>query len=180
MNHRTPTLWIALFLVGQPVIPCDGAENPEVAVKSALVLSFARFSEWPEAAKGAARTLVIGVMGSPELAAAMGRLAAQKSTGRPLQIRTVKTPAEGLACQVLFLGQLPKALLQETVAAAKGYPVLTISEHDQALQLGAVIQLVEIDGRILFEVSLNAMRDSRLTISAKLLKLAKAARGKGR
>ena len=178
--------WRRLGLFALLLVEATGREAhstvlPEEELKAAIVLSFARFGEWPREETAAAEPVIIGVLHSPEMAAALSRLAAGKTSGgRPIAVRALDNVAEAQACHLVLIGHIRGQAVREALAALRPHPVLTIGENAETLDLGGVIHLFEQDGRPSFEVSLDALARTRLAISAKLLRLGHAVRGKGR
>jgi hypothetical protein len=140
----------------------------ESDLRAALVIGFARFTEWPVTRDG---PLVIGVVGSPEMTTALERVANQKLVnGRAVVIRQWKPGSPVAGCQILYFGRLPAAHLGEALAEVRG-PVLTMGEEARFLSAGGAVYLFEEDGRMSFEVNLRALQLANVNISSKLLRL---------
>lgn len=156
----------AMALLGQ-------TNRPEEELRAALILGFARFSEWPAATAGAPKDnpMVIGVVQQPGISAALERAVAGKTVnGRPVVVRTVKAGGPTAGCHILYFGRMPAARLAEVLRDAPA-AALTVGEDDHFLATGGAVHLFEEDGRISFEVSLKAMQTAGVTISSKLLRL---------
>jgi hypothetical protein len=80
-------------------------------------------------------------------------------------------PITGL--HVLFIGRAEGGRLAEILAAAKGQPLLTVTESAQALELGSVINFVIVDDKVRFDVALVPADLGSLKISARLLSVAR-------
>jgi hypothetical protein len=77
---------------------------------------------------------------------------------------------EGL--HVLFAPGAEGARLRQLARNAQARSILLITEADGALELGSVINLVPVDRRVGFEISLDSAEKSRLKLSARLLSVA--------
>lgn len=146
-------------------LAAPGAGLDEDAFKAALVVSFARYTEWP-----ASEThLHVCVAGRPALTPIVERVAAGKSAaGRALLVRGVKSPADAKDCHLLFLtGNAAETFLP----ALKAATVLTIGDDGRFLSRGGHIGLFQEEGRFSFEANIDEIRRLGLSISSKLLRL---------
>ena len=78
---------------------------------------------------------------------------------------------------VLFVGRAETARIARLSHAAQQQSILIISEADGALESGSVINLLLSDGRVRFEIALDAAEKSRIKLSSRLLALAVNVRG---
>lgn len=154
----------------------------EYQVKAAYLCKFGNYVEWPgAAAPGADQKFEIGVVAGDAVVdelveAAKGQLVA----GRPISVRRL-APGETLAGPgVVFVARAHGARLAETLAAVKGRPVLTVTESDAdaAAASGSMINFVVVDDKVRFDIELAAVERSPLKLSARLLGVARAVKGK--
>jgi hypothetical protein len=135
-----------------------------------------KFVEWPEdATVGARGKWVIGIAGSTPVTYELVRSVAGKTIlGRELKIDTVVS-AEGMrACNVLFISASEKKRLSSILAALRGSSVLTVSDMDNFVESGGMVQFVMADDRVRMRIDVATASSARLKISAKLLALASA------
>jgi hypothetical protein len=159
-------LLAALSLAGAAEAQVGGQQ--EDGLRAALVLGFARFTEWPVLREG---PIVIGVVGRPSMAAALEQAAAGKMVnGRAVTVKLLRQPLQLTGCHIVYFGRLPGPKLAEALAAPRE-AVLTIGEEDKFLPAGGAVYLFEEDGRMSFEVSLAALQSANVVISSKLLRL---------
>lgn len=156
------------------VLPMEGAQGgiaplqQEVDLRAALVIGFARFTEWPVSREG---PLVIGVVGSPGMAAALERVSVGKMVnGRSIVVRQSKQFEAAAGCHILYFGRLSAPRFPEAMTKTHA-PVLTIGEEARFLAAGGAVYLFEEDGRMSFEVNLAALQLANVSISSKLLRL---------
>lgn len=156
--------WFPLPAGGIPLIQED-------ELGAALLLSFMRFTEWPPVTPSDSR-LLIGVFAQEGLRDALMKLSANKSVrGRPIEVRGVRHPMDIKQCDVVHFGSLQGKALAGLLAPAQGQPKLTFGESDRFLWEGGMIRLFAEDGRLSFEVQLEALAESGLTIRSQLLRL---------
>ena len=146
----------------------------ERQVKAAYLHKFASYIEWPEGSfAGAESGLVIGVVGADALSEELERLVAGRSiNGHPIVVRRIRRGDSISGIHILFLGRMDKPALLEFLGAAKGMPMLTVSESDEAHALGSMINFRLAEERMRFEVALKPVGQSRLKISARMLAVA--------
>lgn len=140
----------------------------EDGLRAALVLGFAHFTEWPATKDG---PIVIGVAGRPAMAAALEQAAAGKSVnGRAVLIKMLRPPFQLTGCHIVYFGRLPAPRLAEALTST-GEAVLTIGEEDRFLAAGGAVYFFVEDGRMSFEVRMDALQSAKVVISSKLLRL---------
>jgi hypothetical protein len=168
---RVVAVWAAALLVA--VYATAGAQErvPADSVKAAFIYHFAGYVQWP-ATLAPGEPLVIGVIGADAIEAELRRIApARKVQDRPLQIVHVE-PGTGLeGVHVLYIGRRENPRLARILAAASEYQVLTVSDADDGLEQGSIINFVTTD-RVQFEVSLAAAERAGLRLSSRLLAVA--------
>lgn len=143
---------------------------PEYALKAAFIYNFAAFTDWPP---GTGNILNLCVVGKNPFGQSLSRL--EGKTIGDMRV-TIRLPAEGeslRSCQILFISAAEQANIARLLEEIKGAPVLTVAEGPGLVQQGVVIALFMEQRRITFEVNLEAARRARLSISSKLLRLAK-------
>jgi hypothetical protein len=147
----------------------------EAQIKAAFLYKFGDFVQWPPASFGRADApFAIGVMGAEDVAAALEQLVASRTVqGRPVVVRRVR-PGESLArLHMLFVGQADAPHLAETLAAAKGQALLTVTDSDNAISQGSMINFVAEGQRVRFDIALASAEHGQLKISSRLLAVAR-------
>jgi YfiR/HmsC-like len=178
MKPRLPKIILLGFLYGLLLAgsAAQAQSGPsEYQVKAAFLYNFAKFVKWPDAAFAETNApLVIGILGEDPFGANL-ELAIQGKNinGHPLSIRKLESSAEMKSCQVIFVCRKPKHNLLATVAKLKNASVLTVSETDHFIEAGGMINFVVEDTKVRFEINDSAASHAGLTISSKLLSLAK-------
>jgi hypothetical protein len=160
---------------GADVSHAADAPSLESQVKSAFILNFVQFVDWPDGTfKAADDPIVIDVLGADALHSSLAAAAQGKTVkGRKLIVRAyVPAPPGGAATgHVLVTG--PDVHPADILKALGPCPVLTIGDHDNFTDAGGVIRFYLEDRKVRFEINLAAAGRARLQISAKLLKLAR-------
>jgi hypothetical protein len=152
--------------------------SPEYLIKAAYLYNFAMFIEWPpDAFSTRTSPFVIGILGADRFDRALERTVAGKRIDRrPIVVRRVDTPQELRRCHIVFVSSSDASRSADVLGRLDGLPILVVGETaDFARRGGSLAFLIE-ENRVRFEVNLDAARRAKLTISAKLLTLAKTVR----
>jgi hypothetical protein len=156
----------------------DSSDSSEYLIKAGFIFNFAKFVEWPTAAFAQPDSpIVIGILGTDPFGTIIDQIVQDKKIGaRGFVVKRLKWGVdfkELKECKILFVGASEKAHLDELVQIVKGLPILTVGEAPGFAERGGVIRFVLEDNRVRFEVNVEAARQADLTISSRLLTLAR-------
>lgn len=156
---------VAVLVAGLSLLP---AATPEEMVKSAAVLSFLRYSEWP---KSLETSITVGVMGRPSFFQVLhGDLDGKSVNGRTVRVVELKPNADLRCCQLIYFGSLKSAETKQLLLNTPAH-ALTVGESERFLDYGGAINLFIVDDRIGFEASLDTLDRCGVSISSNLLRL---------
>ncbi len=172
---------IGAAVVGAAVVPVGAAHTAEsyseAAVKAAYLYRFAGYVDWPDEASSSG-PFIIAVLGSPAVARELkGLLPNHYVNSRPAQVREVTGVRDLGRPQILFVGAGYADALRAIMPAVGREPMLLVTDEDDGLNQGSVLNFVTVDRRVRFEVSLTAADRLRLKISSELLAVAVRVRG---
>jgi len=141
------------------------------AVKAAFLYRFASYVEWPaDAPQG---PLIVGVSGSEGVAKQLDELLPRMSAhGRTAQVRRVTREADLEGVHILYVGSESMKRTRALRTAALARPILIVTETEQGLDSGGVINFVDAERNVRFEISLLAADRARLRIDSALLSVA--------
>lgn len=181
MRRLLSILLPCLLLVAAQALAADGsAADIENQVKASYLYKFATYVDWPggdSVAPGA--PITIGVIGADSLGEELKKLSVKYAVkNRPVQVRMLKAGATLDGLQMLFVGQRADTRAQPMFDSVSGQAVLTITESAGMLAAGSIINLVLVDDRVRFEVSLSHAKANGLKISSRLLDVAYKIEGK--
>jgi hypothetical protein len=151
-----------------------GAASPlERRVKAAFLYKFLGYAEFPPGAfLDGASPVTIGVVGADELAAELARAVAGRTVNnRPVQVRVIRDTEVQLPLHLLFVGGADTARVARTVRQASG-AMLVVTECEDGLRQGSVINFRIVDERVRFDVSLDAAERNGIKLSSRLLTVA--------
>lgn len=160
---------------GQPVDP------GERALKAAFLYNFTKFVEWPAPALGAAAApfRVCVFVDPPFRREIEGMLAEETVAGRPLRVVTPDAAAVK-SCHILYFGARETERAAELLPLVRDAPVLTVGEGPRFLEQGGAVSFFVDDNRVRFDVNKGAVDRARLSVSSKMLRVARQVRGGGR
>lgn len=155
-------------------------EYHEYQVKAVWMLNFTRFVEWPSDAFATKDSpCVIGILGKSPFGSELEAAFAGKTTkGRPIQMTGVLRETEAARCHVLFVPAGERRTWNEVRTKLTRAPLLVISEAEDSLDQGSIINFIMRDGSVAFEINLKNAQNSRLKFDANLLKIAAKVKGK--
>jgi hypothetical protein len=142
------------------------------AVKAAYLYRFAQYVEWPQPLPpdGA---FVIGVSGAEDVAVHLERLQPGLAVnGRPVKVVRVTSVEDLDGVHLLFVGDSAFKRTRSLRARAIEKPILLVTEHESGLDGGAIINFIEVNRNLRFEISLNAADRSGLKVNSALLSVA--------
>jgi len=174
----------ALLLALAVLLPLPAAAQDEAAavlerrIKAALLYRFINYVDWPAAAFPQPNSpFTIAILGADALAAELAEFAAGRTAlGRPLVVRSLKPTESPADAQLVFVGAPETAQLGRIARGAPAH-ALIVSETDDALRQGGIINFKVVNGQVRFDVSLDAARKRSLRFSSRLLSAAHIVHG---
>jgi len=156
----------------------DEAPQPEYGIKAAFLYKFLSYVEWrPGTFEQVASPIVIGVMSADDIADALRTLTAGRKAGdRPIEIRRLQLTDSLDDVHVLFVGRADASRMARVAPAARTKGILLVTDFEGALDHGSTINLLVVQNRVRFEVSLEAAEKSGLKLSSRMLGVALSVR----
>ena len=167
---RIGSVTAAFVALALSLTPVTGGAQGALDAKAELLLNIARFVEWPESKD----QLTFAVLGDDDLAAVVASTLSTKTLpGRKLYVRCIRRPEDARDCQVLFIAPSEADRIPQVVQALEGHSVLTVADTPGFTSAGGMVDFVQENERVRFEINLGTAEKARLKISAKLLALAR-------
>jgi hypothetical protein len=91
---------------------------------------------------------------------------------RPFVIKEFKSMDEAVHCHILFVTASMKDSLPSVIDNLHNASTLTVSDTDQFIKAGGMINFVIEDNKVRFQINDKAAKKAGLKISSKLLSLA--------
>lgn len=158
---------LVLLLLGLTLPPANADASDEASVRTALIFNLLKFAKWPDALPDDATLHLCTIDTSPALVSAL-RLLEQRSIGaHALQTKSVSS--KGLdSCEIIVSDA---AQTPYSIAQISERNVLTIGEAG-FIDQGGMIGITVVDRRVRFEINLEAMKRSGISLPSQVLQLA--------
>jgi hypothetical protein len=154
----------------------ETAVSREQRIKAAYLFQFGRYVEWPaKAFPDAKAPFVIGVLDGDPIVADLNQIAqTKKIQDRTIQIRRFSSVANIKPCHILFLPDTVKLEDQkEVLRRLSGTGTLTVGDSSGFLGMGGVVRFFMEENNIRVQIARKAAEREGLTISSKLLQVAR-------
>ncbi len=168
-----PLLALAILCLLPARVLAQSSQS-EYAVKGAFLYNFAKFVQWPSNAFAEPSSpVVIGIFGhDPSGGEIEATIGSKMLDGRKVVVRVVSTIREAAGVQILFVPASSMGRVGE-LAQLKNAPTLVVGETENFAHRYGDVGFIPDGARLAFEINASAAKTSGLTISSKLLRLAK-------
>jgi hypothetical protein len=167
-------LGLCIVLANGMSTKMQSQEIEEYQLKAAFLFNFTKFISWPRA--DVSSKLTVCTVSVKDVAEALEAVTKGKSVdGRQVVVQELRYPAPLETCQLLFIGAQAKKT-EEILLEARKLHIVTVGEDDKFLRRGGMINFVQEDGKLRFEINTDAAGRAGINISSKLLSLAKIVR----
>ena len=166
---HTACLLLLLLMAG----PAFAQKASEYQVKAAFLFNFSKFFEWPAETLGqAGDPFVIGVLGTDPFGSSLKEtIAGEKVMDHPMIVKRFNNAEEVDRCHILYINVPGKT--SEVLNALRGKSILTVSDDNEFTRNGGVIKFFTENEMIHFEINIHAAKEVNLSVSSKLLRIAK-------
>jgi hypothetical protein len=171
---------VILALVSLILLPIAHAAEEEIPleyrVKAAFIYHFTQFVEWPDNSRLENGSVTrIGILGDELMAdAIMNAIEGKKVRGRRLDLVRFSSVESLEACHILFIDSSSSVEeLDIILDKLRGYPVMTVGDSPGFAGRGGIVNFYKAGSKIRFEINPRAARRAGLTVSSKMLNLAR-------
>lgn len=154
-----------------PAAACAQAAA-EYAAKAAFIYNVALFSNFPNGNNGLIRLCILGRDPFGDI---LRKLEGKRLGEATMTIAYPDTRAEALKqCQIVFISASEADNIAMLADAGRQAGVMTVADLQGAARKGIMLELRVEDQRIAFEFNAEAARAASITLSSKVLRLARA------
>jgi hypothetical protein len=172
----------ALLSLASP-IPTRAQVSPSVEyqVKAAFLLNFAKFVEWPsDTFQSEKAPIILCVFRHDPFGSTLDEIIRGKTiNNREVAARRINELQDLKACQMVFVSTGEDQRLSEVLNSLRGASALVVGEGEDFAEHGGGIQFFLEDNKLRFAVNLDAVQKARLSVSSKLLALARIVHDQG-
>lgn len=171
-------LGVCLVLAGGHLPRAQASPSTEYQVKAAFLLNFAKFVEWPaEAFQSEEIPISLCVFRHDPFGSILDEIIKGKTIHNRKVLAQRITEPQGLKlCHLVFVSSREAKLLPSVLNSLRGASALVVGESDNFAAEGGGFQLYLEDNTVHFRANVDALQRARLTVSSKLLALAKIVR----
>jgi hypothetical protein len=149
----------------------DGTRENDI--KAVYLYNFAKYVSWPAAIPDG-DTFKICVLADAAFMKSLDAILSGEVVDGHRVIRAVPdSVSETRSCRILFVAKSESERAQRLVDAVRANPVLAVGDASDFLTRGGAIAFVRDGDRLRFDVNMEEARRSRLTISSRLLRVAR-------
>lgn len=162
-----------LFLTCTFLILCSVGFAQKEKYQSLFIYNFTKYIKWPDSYH--ADKFVIGVIGNSEVLESLNAMADSKKktgTGQTLEVKKYGSIGEIGDCNILFVSENVVGNLGQIDSQTSSKPILIVSDSPGMANKGSVINFVEQEGKIKFELNESQAVKRQLVVSGSLTSLA--------
>jgi len=177
--RRTSAIVLLVGLTAwRPLAANNAPRSPEYLIKAAYLYNFAMFVDWPSRAfPSPGSPIVVGIVGRDPFGWALDQTVENKRISkRPITIERLQPHEDLTHCQILFIDQSEGARVAELAQRLHDRPILIVDDAVDGGRRGGTIDFIVDDNRVGFAINRDMARRAGLTISSKMLGLARAVR----
>jgi hypothetical protein len=174
-------LAVLALLIGSPSRAESESPLTQYQVEAAFLYHFTKYVTWPPRAfSSPADPILIGVLGDDPFGDELTQTVAREKPvqGRPVRIVRGRSVADVARCHVLFISASEQTRLAQDIAALQraNSAALIVGESENFLHDGGAVRFVIEQNKVRFEINAHNAERAGLTISSRLLSLARNAR----
>jgi hypothetical protein len=158
---------LALVIVISSVNVAQAEIDNSPAIKTGFLYNFFKFIEWPNPGD----SYRLCATSNTGLESFLITLDAKLVNNKPIKVFTNVENQALKNCDLVFIGPNENAV--EINAILRGLPIVTVSDNQDFIEQGGMIELLEIENRLAFELNMDTAKTAGIHISAQMLKLAK-------
>ena len=176
--HRSRLLTILVVLVCLVTCFTGNAEAQDVyedQIKSVFLFNLTHFVTWPFPDDQRPSTFNIGVYGNASFQKVLAQtVESETKDGHQLKVTSVRDLTKITnECRIVFIAKEVGSDWERIHKKIKGLPILTVSDLKDFASRGGMVALLRENNNIKIEVNYTRVQQAGLSMSAKLLRLAR-------
>lgn len=170
--------WIMCCAVIGPMVCASFAQSADNLtadqVKAGFIYNFSKYVDWPSSVDPDPYRFHICIAGNDGVAEQLQSAVHGKTTGgRPIGVRRVGEDLNVTGCEILYVGNISKALADRLSSGLAGQPVLTVGSSPAFLRGEGILTFVVEDNRVRFDINLRIAAKVNLHFDSRILALAR-------
>lgn len=175
LRYIAACLMLAVIAVACHAQGTESSDSSEYLIKAGFTYNFAKLMQWPvNTFPHSDSPIVIGVLGVDPFGGTLDEvLSGKKVDNHSFVVKHLKWGNDVKDCNILFVSSSEAAHFDEIFHLLKGLPILTIGDSPNFARRGGIINFILVDDKVRFEVNVEAAKQADITISSRLLSLAR-------
>jgi hypothetical protein len=167
-------VFMGVMVADTAQLPAQNRPTSSHQVKAVFLYNFAQFVEWPTSAFPEPDSpLVIGVLGDDPFHSLLDEIVKnEKINGHPMVVQRYSTVEDVKGCHILFINTKKANQLESVIETLGERNILTVGDGSTFTEHGGMIGFITENNKVRLQVNLDVVKESNLTISSKLLRLA--------
>ena len=162
-------LWILLLALCSESM---SAVAPEYQIKAPALYHFLNFTVWPDGIPAHDGQSIIGIVGKDPFGDYLKPIEKKSISGNKIVINRYgkfNDNQDFSKLSLLFISTSERRNLKPILEKVKGSKILTVSETDNFLELGGMINFINVKGKVNFEINQAAADETGIRIRSELL-----------
>lgn len=150
-------------------------------LQAAFLYRFVGFVDWPASTGPDEASFTVGVLGDDPFGTTLDEVFAEPDgNGRSFAVVRASVADSLLHCRMVYVAPTSPESIGPALDILRTRPILIVGYQPEFAQNGGHVNFVVEAERLRFEVNLEAIQDSRLRVSSRLLALARIVEPSGR
>lgn len=142
----------------------------EYEVKAVYLFNFSELMTWPESFDNSNTSIQICVFGQNPFGNFLNQLEGKNINGRMLHFFNIKHDLTKTSyCQILFISRSEKGSLADILEYTQKYPILTVSDMDEFVIQGGMIQFYNRGNTVRFMFDPQTINEVGITVSEEII-----------
>lgn len=167
-----------LFLCASPHVSyaLSDAQTLEFKIKAGLVYNFLKYTNWDIDANSEKKSINLCTIGDSPLNTYLYQMHGRTAQQYTINVLELKQATSASECNFVYIHRSHAGEAAGIVEAFNAYPVITMSDADDFIETGGMVELsVQQDKKIHIYINKAALNKSGMSIQPRLMKLAEKA-----
>ncbi len=148
--------------------------DKDLEYKAKFLLKLVKYVEWPDGKNvNASGTTVITIVGSSPIAAVIREHAKTLAGGIKVEVKEIPVDSDFTDAHIIFIPTKDTKELSGVLKRVGSSSILTVGDCEYFCNYGVMVNFFNDGGKVKFEVNRMTLGDAGLSMSSKLLKMAK-------
>lgn len=173
VTHSKYPLIAIFFAITACLRTANAGPIPEYEMKAAYLYNLATFTTWPAQTNKQVRLCVLG---RDRFGGALEELTHNTLSGVHISLTYLPNLQAIKSCQIMFIDVSERENIPEILKQLDKLPILTVTDNAELYNAGVIVGLFLDNNKLSFDVNYQLAQNASLSISSKLLRVARNVR----